>query len=310
MTADPRGLDVVGLDVGGTKIAAGAMVGGELGERIVSPTPQTGPDAVIAALEAAVESVRTPSLAAVGIGIPSIVEWQTGRVRTSVNITLADVHLREVLEERLGVPVFVDNDANVAALAEASEGARIVVRHLVILTVGTGVGGGIVVNHRVYRGATGAAAELGHTLIAADLRGGAPPSAPRPPHPGSLELEASGRALGRLAAAHGFADGRAVVLAARAGDETARGVVTTLGQRLGIGVANVITTFEPDVVVLGGGVAEAAGELLLEPAVATARRFLIPGVGEHTEIRLARYGNDAGVRGAALLAAHELTDSA
>jgi len=322
MSVDPRAVDVVGIDVGGTKIAAGAMVRGELAEPHVIATPQTGSDDVIAALEKAVEAVRPPNLAAVGIGVPSVIEWATGRVRTSVNIPLADVPLRRVLEERLGVPVFVDNDANVAALAEASEGAEIVVRHLVILTVGTGVGGGIVLNHRPYRGATGAAAELGHTLVAADLTTGAPPASLWPPHPGSLEVEASGRALGRLAqaaaaehpeselgrraAARGNVDGHDAVQAALAGDEVARAIVTVLAERLGVGIANVITTFEPDVVAIGGGVAENAGALLLDPAVATARRFLIPGVGDRTEIRLARYGNDAGVRGAALLAAHEL----
>jgi glucokinase len=306
VSVDPQSVEVVGLDVGGTKIAAAAMVRGELTESLVTPTPHDGPSAVLDAFAAAVESVRTPNLAAVGVGIPSILDWATGRVRTSVNIPLADVPVRQMLEERCGVPVFVDNDANVAAVAEASEGARIVVRHLVILTIGTGVGGGLVINHRPYRGATGAAMEIGHTLIGADLRNGAPAAADRPPHPGSLEVEASGRALDRLGAGHGFADGRAVVKAARAGDETARELVTVLAGRLGVGIANVITTFDPDVVVLGGGVAAAAGDLLLGTAVETARRFLIPGVGEDCEIRLARYGNDAGVRGAALLAAHEL----
>jgi glucokinase len=310
MSVDPQTVEVAGLDVGGTKIAAAAMVGGELTEPLVTPTPQTGPAAVLDALATAIESVRTPNLAAVGIGIPSILDWATGRVRTSVNIPLADVPVRQVLEERCGVPVFVDNDANVAAIAEASEGARIVVRHLVMITVGTGIGGGLVINHHPYRGATGAAMELGHTLIGADVRGGAPPAADRPPHPGSFELEASGRALDRLGAAKGFADGRAVVQSARGGDETALGLVTVLAGRLGVGIANAITTFDPDVVVIGGGVAEAAGDLLLDTAVETARRFMIPGTGDHCEVRLARYGNDAGVRGAALLAAHELNESA
>ena len=308
MSVDPHTVNVVGLDVGGTKIAAGAMCGGDLGERRVTPTPTSSPEAVVDELVAAVEAVRPPDLAAVGAGIPSVVDWKTGRTRSGVNIPLADVPLRQVLEDRLGVPVFVDNDANVAALAEASEGARIVVRHLVMLTVGTGVGGGLVLNHRPYRGATGAAAELGHTLIAADIEHGPPPVNERAPHPGSLELVASGRALGRLAQEHGFPDGRAAVQAAREGDEAALAALTAIAERLGLGIANAITTFDPDVVAVGGGVAAAAGELLLDPAVATARRFLIPGVGEQTEIRLARYGNDAGTRGAALLAAHELTE--
>ena len=131
--------------------------------------------------------------------MPSVVEFDTGRVVSSVNIPLADVPLREVLGERLGVPVFVDNDATVAALAEAhDENLRLVAHDLVMLTVGTGVGGGLVLGGRIYRGATGGAGELGHTIVGLDLAG----SVPRPtrfPQTGSLEFVACGHALDRLA---------------------------------------------------------------------------------------------------------------
>ena len=129
-----------------------------------------------------------------------MVEFATGRVKWSVNVKLADVPLRTILEERLGLPVFVDNDTNCAALAEAHDGARMAVRNLVMITVGTGIGGGLVLDGRVYRGATGAAGELGHTLIGAHLEHGAPPARGFPQE-GSLEALASGRALDALAEA-------------------------------------------------------------------------------------------------------------
>jgi glucokinase len=222
-----------------------------------------------------------------------------------VNIPLADVPLREVLSERLNVPVFVDNDASVAALAEAEASD---VRNLVMLTVGTGVGGGVVLDGRVFRGATGAAPELGHMLIGADLSTGEPDVAERAPQPGSLEALASGTALGRLGQQHGYEDGKAVVDAADNGDDDARRLVEMIGRRLGVGIANVIHAFDPEVVAIGGGVST-AGDMLIVPARQAAKRFLLPGVGTKTEIRQAKTGVGAGVRGAALLAAHELRDN-
>jgi len=197
-----------------------------------------------------------------------------------------------------------------------------VARDLVMFTVGTGVGGGIVLNGRIYRGATGAAGEVGHTLIGLDLEGGAP-AASSFPQPGSLESLASGQvldvlgaefarkqprsALGRMAADHPVL-GRDVVTAAKEGDQDACDLIRILGERLGIGIANAINVFDPEQVVIGGGVAT-AGELLLEPVRQAARSFVVPGVGERTSIRLARHGPRAGVIGAALLASHELEAS-
>jgi glucokinase len=216
--------------------------------------------------------------------------------------------------------VFVDNDANVAALAEAcDDSGRLVVDNLVMFTVGTGVGGGLVLGGRPFRGATGAAPEMGHILIGLDLSQGAPPAADRFPQPGSLEALAAGRALDRLAqeaaaeepdgvlgraAAAGQVSGRDVVAAAREGDDQSIALLKVLGQRLGIGIASAINVFDPDQVVIGGGVAT-AGELLLAPARETAWQYVLPGAGTRTEIRLARYGVESGVRGAALLAAKE-----
>lgn len=294
---------LIGVDVGGTKTAVAVLDGTALSEPVLAPTDTSAGEALIAQLVAAVAAAGPAD--AVGVAVPSVVDWATGRIRSSVNIPLHDVPLRDVLRERLGVPVYVDNDATCAALAEAyDDGGALVARHLVMFTVGTGVGGGIVIHGRVYRGATGAAAELGHTLVGADLRRAPFAHDGEFPQPGSLESLASGSALNGLAAECGAPPGR-VIDAARDGDADAIGAIELLGRRLGIGIANAMNTFDPDLIVVGGGVS-AAGELLLGPAREEAERYRLTGVGTRTEIRRARYGPLAGVRGAALLAGHEL----
>jgi glucokinase len=310
----------IGVDVGGTKVALATLEDERLSEPSVRPTDAASADGLIKEVVAGVDAARTARTHAVGVGVPSIVEFATGRVRSSVNLHLADFDLRGVLEDRLGLPVFVDNDATVAAIGEAfDDGGRAMVENLVMFTVGTGVGGGLVLGGRVYRGSTGAAAELGHTMIGAHFDGG-PPVAAGFPQTGSLESLAAGRvldhigaeiaserpdsALGQLAAGGEHIDGHDVVRLAHQGDPDAVGALRVLGERLGIGIANAINTFDPDEVVIGGGVS-VAGDLLLGPARETAHRFVLPGVGERTEIRLATHRGDAGVRGAALLAALE-----
>jgi glucokinase len=312
---------VIGVDLGGTKVAVALLRDSVLGESLVKPTDLSSASALIDQLVSMVETARDDSLEAVGIGVPSIVEFTTGRVVSSVNIPLADVPLREVLGDRLGVPVFVDNDATVAALAEAhDEQLRLVAKNLVMITVGTGIGGGIIIDGRIFRGATGGAGELGHTLVGLELD----TSVPMPtgfPQPGSLEFEAAGHALDRLAhecagrepdSALGRlrAEGQAVlgaeaVSAARDGDAAAARTVEIWGQRLGIGIANAINTFDPDEVVIGGGAAQ-AGELLLAPARRVADGYVVPGLRGHANVRLAWHGVRAGVLGAALLASQEL----
>jgi glucokinase len=310
----------IGLDVGGTKIAAATLAGAAISEPVVRPTSTDSSDALLEQLVAMVEELREPEAAAVGIGVPSVVEFATGTIRFSVNIPLADLPLRQILAERIGLPVYVENDASCAALAEATDGEEIVVRDLVLFTVGTGVGGGLVLNGRLYRGATGGAPELGHTIVGMDLAAGAQAPGKRFPHPGSLERLAAGTeldrlakaaaedrpesALGRALAANGRVTGRDAVAAAQDGDDAAIGVVRVLGERLGIGIANAINTFDPSEVVIGGGVS-AAGDLLLEPAREIAARFVVPGVGTRCTIRIARRGGEAGVLGAALLARME-----
>jgi glucokinase len=268
------------------------------------PTEQSSSQALVDQLAEAIEDAGPA--AAVGLGVPSVIDFATGMARTSVNIPLQGVPLRQQLTERVGIPTFVDNDATVAALAEAhDDDLNLLADSLVMITVGTGVGGGIVIGGRIYRGVTGAAPELGHIIVGADLSDGAPPKAERQPHHASLEYLAAGRALDRLGADRGIGDGHAVVTAAQAGDADARDCMRILGERLGVGIANVVNIFDPELVVIGGGVS-VAGDLLMEPARESAARFILPGVGTRTRIELARHGTQAGVRGAALLAGQEL----
>jgi glucokinase len=313
----------IGVDVGGTKVAVATLEQGELGEPHVQPTDTSSADALLDQLVKGIRAVRGDNAKAVGIGVPSVVEFATGRIRYSVNIPLADLPLRKMLTDRIGLPVYVENDASCAGLAEAYDGDQLVSPDLVMFTVGTGVGGGLVLGGKLYRGVTGAAPEMGHQIIGLDLSDGAPKPSAKFPQPGSLESLASGTeldrlalrfardapqsALGRALAEHGKVSGRDVVEAAKAGDDAAREALRLLGERLGVGIANAINIFDPREVVIGGGVS-AAGNLLLEHARESARRFTLPGVGTETRIRLARRGPEAGVLGAALIAVQEWTE--
>jgi len=315
--------NVVGVDVGGTKVAATLLGPGGMGEHRQQPTVLTSAGELIDQLvEIVGEAAGGEGYGAVGIGVPSIVRFATGEIAASTNIPLAGVRLRHVLGERLGVPVYVDNDATVAALAEAhDEQLELVSRNLVTITVGTGIGGGVVIDGRIFRGGSGGAGELGMTLIALACEPDLPGASEHFPQPGSLEALASGTALdhlaqaaarsdpdsalGRLAASGHAVLGADAVAAARTGDEPAAAAIRRWAHALGVGIANAINTFDPDEVVIGGGGA-AAGELLLEEAARFADGYVHPGLRGRASLRLARWGATAGVLGAALLAAHEL----
>jgi glucokinase len=296
---------VIGVDVGGTKVAVAPLEDGVLGDVHTRPTEKSSPDALVDQLVEAIE--QSGPADAVGLGIPSVIDAARGMAMSSVNIPLQHVPLRDILGKRLNIAVHVDNDASVAALAEAhDETGTVIADSVVMYTVGTGVGGGLVFGGRIYRGATSSAAELGHTIVFAGTDP-AHPGAPQPegfPQPGSLERHAAGRALDALAAERGLTDGRGAVAAAQRGDRAGLECLQMIGERLGLAIANAINTFDPELVVVGGGVS-AAGELLLAPARQVAQEFTMKGLGSKTEIRIARYGPDAGVRGAALLALTE-----
>jgi glucokinase len=303
---------VVGVDVGGTKVAVARVDGTKVGEAREWPTELSSSEGMLDQIEAAVREMG--EYQAVGIGVPSQIDWATGQVLSSVNIPLKGVALRQELGVRLGVPVFVDNDGNCAALAEAQIlGAQ----HLLMLTLGTGVGGGIVIDGRVFRGATGLGAELGHVVVEAD----GPACPGNCPNRGCLEALCSGQALereatelakdkpdgrlGRAAADDGRVSGREAVAAAREGDEDALRLFESFGRWLGVGMASLVNAFEPEQLVIGGGLSS-EHELFLQHAVREAGSRALPALWDRVTVSVARGGAAAGVIGAGLLAAQEL----
>jgi glucokinase len=319
MAPAPAQIETVGVDLGGTKMLVGVL-DSERRELYRSRAASEGlaQDALLAELErelrAAVEA--RPAVAAIGLGIPCTIDQDRGVAINAVNLDLADVPLRDLMGERLGLPVFMDNDANVAALAEHRFGAARGTRNAVLLTIGTGIGGGLVLDGVPYRGSTGAGAELGHMVV--DLDG--PLCQGTCPGRGCLEAVASGTALGREAreaaerspdsvlgrmlAKGDEIDGVLVTSQALAGDELAREVVATIGRRLGAGLTGLANIFEPDAIVVGGGVM-AAGELLLGPAREELRARALPPMNR-TRVLEAELGPDAGMIGAATMALEEL----
>jgi glucokinase len=257
-----------------------------------------------------------PGLCAVGLGIPATIDHERGVAVSAVNLPIRDLPIRDLASERTGLPAFVDNDANVAALAEHLYGAARGADNVVMLTIGTGIGGGLILDGEVYRGATGAAAELGHTVIEID----GPPCQGNCPGRGCVETLASGTALGRegrqaaerepgsalgkmLAEGHEI-DGRAVTEAAVAGDAAATAVFDLIGTRLGVALASFANIFDPELIVIGGGVI-AAGDLLLEPARRELRARALQPMSR-TPVVAAELGEDAGMIGAAAMARIEL----
>jgi glucokinase len=307
---------VLGVDVGGTKIAVGAVRGAAARNRVEHPTRLSSTSALLDGLEATVREVisRAGSPTAIGVGVPSQIEYSTGTVETSVNIPLTGVPLRAELGRRFGVPVFVDNDANCAALAEAQ---LVGCDHLVMLTLGTGVGGGVIVGGRIFRGAHGLGAELGHFTVNAD----GPHCPGNCPNSGCLEAYCSGQALERDATelgedkpgsrlaraldADGKVSGRELVTAAEEGDPDALLIFDRFARMLGVGIAGYVNVFEPERLVIGGGLLRAS-HLFFQRAVQEAAARALPALWRRTEVSLARGGTDAGVIGAGVLAAQEI----
>jgi glucokinase len=305
--------DVIGVDLGGTKLLAGVVdAEGVVVRRTVRPTDLSSEEALLAQIEDAIGELADGGLAALGVGIPSTIDQRAGRAVASVNIPLSDVDLRAALGGRFGVPTMIENDANAAALAEHRFGAGRGTRHMVMLTLGTGIGGGLVLDGRLYRGAVGAAAELGHVTLDAD----GPSCQGTCPGRGHLEALASGTAadalaervarerpdgdLGRAAADGRAVDARLAVELALAGPGDARDVLEQVGTWLGLGIASFVNVFNPELVVLGGGFAR-AGDLLFEPARrVVAERALVPG-RDLVRIVPAQLGVEAGLIGAGLV---------
>jgi glucokinase len=310
---------VIGVDLGGTKLLAGAvdpaMNVHHRATRKARGIPQSAVlDTVVDAVREIRDAVEgsSGSVDAVGIGIPCLIDQARGVAVMAVNLPLADIPFRDIMAERIGLPVFVDNDANTAMLAEWRYGAAAGATDAALLTLGTGIGGGLVVGGVLQRGSQGAGAELGHMVVQAD----GPRCQGFCPNNGCLEAMCSGTALAREATriagerpaselGRALADGREISGAlvtelAHDGDVAAIDALELVGSWLGVGIANLVNMLNPDVVVIGGGVI-GAGELLLEPARAVvARRALSPSK-EHVRIVSTRFGAESGMLGAAAL---------
>ncbi|MEV5379095.1 ROK family protein [Streptomyces nondiastaticus] len=313
----------IGLDIGGTKIAAGVVdAEGRVTDRVPAVPCPSDQATILKSVSVLIEALRhrNPGVAAVGVGAAGLVRWPEGRVLTAPNTAYHDLPLRRLLQESTGLPAVVENDANAACWAEYRLGNS--AAYMAFVTVGTGVGGGLVLAGRPFRGRTGIATEIGHMIV--------------DPHGtercgcgtvGCLEPLASGRALGRygsaaaaaepggalaaLADGSGRVTGEAVSAAARAGDPAARAQLERLGHWLGIGVATLVNLFDVELVVIGGGVAD-AGELLLAPLRASFARYVTAAAHrELPAVEPACLGPEAGWIGAALLALdHEEEDPA
>lgn len=311
--------EAIGVDLGGTKMLVGVVGEGHaVVHRNVARSHGRTQQEVIELLERELRAAcaERPEVAAIGLGVPCTIDRRRGVCVSAVNLPFSELPLRDLIEERIGLPTAMDNDANVAALAEHRHGAARGATNAVMLTIGTGIGGGLILEGHPYRGSNGAGAELGHIVIDSD----GPPCQGNCPNRGCMEVLASGTALARegeraaqenpgsrlaeLLAAGTPIDGQAITAAAAAGDEAAKGVVGLIGRRLGIGLSGIANTFDPDVIVIGGGVL-AAGELLLEPAREELRRRALPPQNA-VPVKAAELGPDAGMVGAATLAAEEL----
>jgi glucokinase len=307
---------VIGVDAGGTK-----LLGGVVDEQLVvhhrvhriwrGADRQETLDIFVEA----VEEIRaaSPGVDAVGFGLPALVDQRSGQSAWSTHLPLEGVPFRDLMSERLGLPVHVDNDANVALLAEHRRGAVAGRDHAAMVLLGTGIGGGLLLGGRIYRGATGVGAELGHIVV--DIDG--PDCQGACPGRGCLEVLASGTAIGREAerlaaerpdsalgrrlAAGAEITGAIATELAHDGDEAAIEALAVIGRHLGAGLVSIVNALNPEVIVIGGG-AVAAGDLLLDPAREVVAERALPPARELVEIVPAHFGAESGMLGAALMA--------
>ena len=310
--------EAIGIDVGGTKINAFRVArDGTVAERTSRPTPADDEAATLSAMVELARSLLTPDVIAIGVGAAGMIDSKEGVLGFAPNLAWRKLPIAERMREALGLPCQVDNDASMAAYGEFRFGAGRGYRHLLLVTVGTGIGGGIVSDGRLFRGANGFAAEIGHIIVE--------PGGPLCGcgNRGCWEQVAAGRAIDRMGReearehehsilrrlAGGDPDavtGELVTQAAKQGDDAAKRILAEVGRRLGQGIAGLVNVLDPQIVVVGGG-AIVAGDLLLDPARAA---FLDAVEGPEYRPRVpivpAELGNDAGAVGAAMLALEEL----
>ena len=304
----------IGVDIGGT-LTRGAIVdrAANVVVRVEIPTdPSAGTKCIVSVIEDLLARDDVPRASAIGIGAAGFIDAATGTVTFSPNLSYDDPHVAEAVAQRAGgLPIVVDNDANVAALGERMFGTARGSDYVAYLTIGTGIGGGFIDRGRLVRGFTGAGAEIGHIIV--DPAGPECPCGLR----GCLEQLASGTAIARMAkeavaddpnssilAFAGSIDaitGKHVSRAARELDETAREVLRRAGRALGIGLSNVVNIFDPEVIVLGGS-AVRAGEPFLGPARDQLFQMTRAQRRRPQRIDITALEGDAGLLGAAALA--------
>ncbi len=309
----------LGIDIGGTQLRAALVAAdGTIVERDRRPTPADDPTTLVRTLSQLIEALRerADQPLPVGIGMAGLVTGD-GVVRYGPNIGVRDLPLAAALHEAVGGRVVVANDASVAALGEQRAGAGSAVKDLILVTIGTGVGGGLVVGGRLLTGASGFAGEVGHVVVAEHGR-------PCPcGNRGCLEAYASGSAIGALARDRlvdpatvtslrdlDHVAGPDVTAAARSGDRVAVEVLEEAGGWLGVAMASMVNVLDPQLILLGGGAAEAAAPWMLAPTRRTMAAHLVGSAWrEPPPVELAVLGDDAGVVGAGLLALEPATAS-
>ena len=291
----------IGVDLGGTKILAGVVArDGTVVRRHERPSPQDSQEHVLTELEAAVAELLDESVAAVGFGAPSPIDQENGVVVRPVNLPLENAPLRDRMRERFDRPVGLDNDANAAAIGEWRAGAGRGEDDLLMLTLGTGVGGGVISGGKPFRGRNGLGAELGHVVI---VHGGRPCQGACTGR-GHLEAYVSGNAA--TAAARGAfgpsADAHRLVRLANEGNAQAKELLEEVASYLGSAIGSFVNVFAPQLVLLGGGFGVAAFDYLRGPAEEVARREALEPMRSSVRLAKAELGTAAGFIGAAFVA--------
>lgn len=310
---------VIGVDLGGTKIlTALADQEGKILQRVLVDTGANEPaekvvERIITTVERVIREagVEKTDVQRIGVGSPGPLDIQQGIVLFSPNLRWHHVHIVKQMQDALGIPVLLENDANAAAMAEHAFGAGRGSQHMIYMTISTGIGGGVIINGQILHGSSDSGGEIGHHTIE--------PHGPQCGcgNPGCLEALASGTALGRygreayesgvstkireLAESVQEVNGSTVTRAAEAGDPVALEIVAKVAEYIGIGIANMINIFNPEKIVLGGGVMK-AGHLFMGTILETVEKRALEAPRKRCEILFSELGSDVGVLGAIAVA--------
>ena len=278
---------IIGIDLGGTKIAAAlADTKGKILNKITIPTQaKKGPKTVLANVKKAIRLAMSKHgrIGKIGVSAAGPIDYKTGAIKNPPNLPFKILNLKQELRKAFKVPVYIENDANAAALAELKYGAGKSCKNFIFVTISTGIGGGIIIDKKLYRGVDGSAGEIGHMVI--DKNGKRCGCG----MPGDLEVLGSGRAFKPSPIK--------VEKAARSGKSWAKKEIDKVARNLGLGFAGIINIFNPEMIIVGGGVSN-LGELLLKPLRKYAKQYALPLPGKTVKIVGARFKNEAALMGA------------